>query len=140
MTFEDRFEIHELVARYNFAADDGDAEAWADTFTADGVLDGLVGEIKGRDALVTFLNDLHENPVHEHLWGDQHWVNNLLVTEAEGGARLRAMHILVKPTSQTESINGGEVLAVSNYDDLVVRTSDGWRFQRRTCRPHRRSR
>src|SRR5690606_15710924 len=44
----DYIEIQQLYARYNTAIDRNDADAWADTFTADGV---FAGNFKGREAL-----------------------------------------------------------------------------------------
>lgn len=42
---QDQLEIHELYARYSQAYDlpEGDAEAWASTFTADGAMGSSVG-------------------------------------------------------------------------------------------------
>ena len=46
----DKIEIQELVACYDRAIDGGNPGEWADTFTADGVSDGLVvGSFSGRD-------------------------------------------------------------------------------------------
>lgn len=47
----DRAEIEDLQARYLFALDWQDADAYAATFTTDGVLDWTGGIIRGRDAI-----------------------------------------------------------------------------------------
>jgi len=47
----DRAEIEDLQARYLFALDWQDADAYAATFTPDGVLDWTGGIIRGRDAI-----------------------------------------------------------------------------------------
>jgi len=47
----DRAEIEDLQARYLFALDWQDADAYAATFTPDGVLDWTGGVIRGRDAI-----------------------------------------------------------------------------------------
>ena len=47
----DRAEIEDLQARYLFALDWQDADAYAATFTIDGVLDWTGGIIRGRDAI-----------------------------------------------------------------------------------------
>jgi hypothetical protein len=49
----DRAEIEDLQARYLFALDWQDADAYADTFTVDGVLDWTGGIIRGREAIRT---------------------------------------------------------------------------------------
>jgi uncharacterized protein (TIGR02246 family) len=48
---EDRAKIEDLQARYLFALDFRDAEAYANTFTEDGVLDYGAGKIQGRQAI-----------------------------------------------------------------------------------------
>jgi PQQ-dependent dehydrogenase (methanol/ethanol family) len=47
----DRAEIEDLSARYVFALNWQDADAYAATFTADGVLDWAGGVVKGREAI-----------------------------------------------------------------------------------------
>ena len=48
---EDRASIEDLQARYMFAMDWQDADAYAATFTEDGVLDWALGVARGRDAI-----------------------------------------------------------------------------------------
>ncbi|MBN2371530.1 MAG: nuclear transport factor 2 family protein [Vicinamibacteria bacterium] len=48
---EDRALIEDLQARYMFALDHDDADAYAATFSADGVLDFGAGEVRGRKAI-----------------------------------------------------------------------------------------
>jgi len=48
---EDRARIEDLQARYMFALDWHDADAYAATFTEDGILDWALGIAEGRDAI-----------------------------------------------------------------------------------------
>ena len=48
---QDRAQIQDLQARYMFALDWQDADAYASTFTEDGVLDWAGGVAKGREAI-----------------------------------------------------------------------------------------
>jgi len=48
---QDRSEIEDLQARYMFALDWQDAEAYAGTFTEDGILDWAGGIARGREAI-----------------------------------------------------------------------------------------
>jgi uncharacterized protein (TIGR02246 family) len=57
----DRAEIMDLQARYLFALDWQDAEAYAGTFTPDGVLDWTGGVIKGRDAIRAEVHKMRAN-------------------------------------------------------------------------------
>ena len=47
----DRAEIRDLMARYLFAMDYHDADAYAGCFTEDGVLDYAMGQLEGRAAI-----------------------------------------------------------------------------------------
>ena len=63
LSAQDMIEVQSLYARYNWALDRGDAEAWADTFTPDGVFaiedQGAAGISAGRDAIVKFAKGFH---------------------------------------------------------------------------------
>ena len=52
LSIEDELEIMGLLARYNHAIDGRDAEAWADTFTEDGLFEGSRDTVKGRAKLL----------------------------------------------------------------------------------------
>ena len=54
LTVEDQLAIQALAARYNFAIDTGDGEAFAATFVEGGVLNGAGSETEGRAALAAF--------------------------------------------------------------------------------------
>jgi len=122
LSAQDYFEIQQLYARYNIAIDNGDAEGWAATFTADGVFNTSVG----HDALVNFVKTWREK-----LGGAtrKHWNNNLLITgnskEASGNVYLILVDISTKPPS---------ILATATYTDSLVKTKDGWRFTKRTTK------
>ena len=47
----DRAEIEDLMARYLFAMDYHDCDAYAECFTEDGVLDYAMGRLEGREAI-----------------------------------------------------------------------------------------
>jgi hypothetical protein len=52
VSVEDRLEVYDLLARYCWHVDEGDAEAWADLWTEDGAFSGVSAEtIRGREAL-----------------------------------------------------------------------------------------
>src|SRR5271170_4187669 len=120
LSAQDNFEIQQLYARYNIAIDSGDAEGWADTFTADGVFNTF----SGHDALVGFVKTWREK-----LNGAsrKHWNNNLRITgnskEASGFVYLMLVDISTKPAS---------ILTTATYTDSLVKTKQGWRFTKRT--------
>jgi hypothetical protein len=122
LSAQDNFEIQQLYARYNIAIDGGDGEAWASTFTPDGVFNQFVG----HDALVNFVKTWREK-----LNGAtrKHWNNNLQISgnskEASGFVYLMLVDISTKPAS---------ILATATYTDSLVKTKEGWRFAKRTTK------
>ena len=57
---QDRAEIENLMARYLFAMDWNDFEAYAGMFTEDGELDYASGNAKGREAIVETIKSFKE--------------------------------------------------------------------------------
>lgn len=122
LSAQDNFEIQQLYANYNFAIDNGDAEAWAATFTPDGVFNTFAG----HDALVGFIKTWREK-----LNGAsrKHWNTNLQISgnskEATASVYLMLVDISTKPAS---------ILMTGTYSDSLVKTKNGWRFTKRTTK------
>jgi hypothetical protein len=119
LSAQDNFEIQQLYARYNNAIDSGDAEAWAATFTPDGVFNTFAG----HDALVGFIKMWREK-----LGGAtrKHWNTNLQINgdskEASASVYLMLVDFGTKPPS---------ILMTGMYSDSLIKTKDGWRFTKR---------
>jgi hypothetical protein len=77
----DYTEIQQLYARYNQAIDKGDADAWADTFTAD----GKFLNYEGREALKIFINSWRTNPQMNGP-ARRHFSADLVITPSADGA------------------------------------------------------
>jgi hypothetical protein len=79
LTAMDYVDIQQLYARYNDAIDAGDAEAFANTFTADGAFNTF----KGRPALIDFMAQWtgRMNGANR-----RHWNTNLVITPSSDGA------------------------------------------------------
>ena len=124
LTPADYAEIQQLYARYNTAIDAGDENTWASTFTPDGVFNN---NVSGHDALVKFVRDWRERGNPTHL---RHWNTNLLIQGTPDGARgsvyLSLLDVGVKPPAS---------VTTGMYEDLLVKTPQGWRFKRRTVHP-----
>jgi uncharacterized protein (TIGR02246 family) len=119
---EDLEEIRTLLARYCFAIDSLDADAWADLFTEDGVFHYALGEpLVGREALRQFVSMVP---------GDRHHLTMNELIEVDGdNATVRAYALVTKESPPVIS-------AVGEYEDMLRRTADGWRFARRVYTPH----
>ncbi len=119
MTTQDYIDISQLYARYNAAIDDGDADAWVDTFTSDGVFNKL----SGRGQLLKFAT---EDYTGRH-W--RHWSSNLIITPTPEGAAGTAHVLLIDVRMDPPSI-----ARALRSEDLLVKTDSGWRFQSRRTR------
>jgi len=122
LTTQDYIDIQQLYARYNEAFDSGDGDAYAATFTADGVFNNN----KGREALIGFIQQWKEK-----LNGGsrRHWNNNLVITPTPEGATGSVYLLLIDISARPPAIAGA-----AKYSDLLVKTPQGWRFKQRTTR------
>src|SRR5262245_35732655 len=127
LSTDDRFEIHELVARYNKAIDTGDAKGWADTFTEDGEFHGLVGVFKGRSELEGFVASYVSDEQFADWAASQHWTTNLVIDGDGDRAELFAHVKMVKPEP-----DGGRIVLVGSYSDTLAKVDGRWRFTKRT--------
>ena len=118
LTTDDLVEIQQLYARYNWSLDSGDAEAYAATFTTDGVFNNN----NGHDAIVKFAQGFHAG-LGSHL---KHWNTNLMITPSPGGANGQVYLVLVDYATKPPSI-----FTSATYADELVKTPQGWRFKKR---------
>jgi uncharacterized protein (TIGR02246 family) len=136
LTLEDKIAIHELIARYNWAADTGDAKAWAATFTPDGVFDGWLGRFEGRDEIAGSMTSHAQASPDEHdEWSKyrgkvQHWVGNV-VLEGDGDRATGACYFVLFYSTR----GGGEVVGGGKYQDVLVKNDGQWLFERRHVVP-----
>ncbi|MCE2542020.1 MAG: nuclear transport factor 2 family protein [Acidobacteria bacterium] len=115
---DDYIEIQQLYAKYAHTLDLGDAEGWANTFTPDGVF----GESQGHDQLKAFA----EGFMGSFEGQARHWNTQLVITPTADGADGSCYLLLVDSRTQPYTI-----MAAGLYQDTVVKTSAGWRFQER---------
>ena len=118
LTTDDLVEIQQLYARYNWSLDNGDAEAYAATFTPDGVFNNN----NGHDAIVKFAQGFHAG-LGSHL---KHWNTNLMITPSPSGANGQVYLVLVDYATKPPSI-----FTSATYADELVKTPQGWRFKKR---------
>jgi hypothetical protein len=120
LTTQDYADIQQLYARYNLAIDTGDAEGWAGTFTPDGVFNNTN---RGRDALVQFVHDWREKRDGANR---RHLNSNMVLSPTADGAKgtiyLLLLNVGVRPAT---------IATTGIYEDVLVRTPQGWRFRSR---------
>lgn len=118
LTTDDLVEIQQLYAKYNWALDSGDSQAYAATFTPDGVFNNN----NGHDAIVKFADGFHAG-IGAHV---KHWNTNLMITPSPTGANGQVYLVLVDYATKPPSI-----FTSAAYADELVKTAQGWRFKKR---------
>jgi hypothetical protein len=122
LSTQDYIDIQQLYAKYNEALDSGDGEAYAATFTPDGIFNNN----KGRDALLAFVQQWKEKM---NGMSRRHWNNNLIITPTAEGATGSVYLLLVDISARPPVF-----AAAAKYSDVLVKTPQGWRFKQRTTR------
>ena len=131
----DRAEIRDLMGRYLFAMDWQDADAYAECFTEDGVLDYAMGEVSGRETIRAealkfrdaigeiFKREDGEPALLRHVLdqlvirveGDRAWTTAFWWEMTDGGP------------GRTPAIQ-----SFGTYEDELSRVDGRWLFSRRT--------
>jgi len=130
---QDRAMIEDVMSRYEFALDSGDAEAYGALFTEDGVLASGRSEEKGRAAIVKSVADLSVRfratapPAGTPPRKVIHSYSNL-VLEVQGDKAIAKSNWV-----EVWNIKAGvpEVGGAGQYNDTLVRKDGKWYFSRR---------
>jgi uncharacterized protein (TIGR02246 family) len=118
---DDMFAIHGLVANYNFAIDSGDGDAFAATFTHDGVLEAGGSSIHGREALRAYAPT-----VPLAMPKPRHVVTSLSVDGNADSARLRAYIHMFSGAGRDR-----RVVVAGTYHDELTKVGGQWLFVKR---------
>ena len=142
LTSMDYIEIQQLVSRYPYALDTG-AEGgymYADLFTPDGVFIRASGaRVEGREALAKLvrLNPQAQrrsapgpsfDPGRRGPLYTSHFITNHVIEPAPGGAVGKEYLVIIDlgDPGQTNVVQQG-----GHYEDVYVKTAQGWRFKSR---------
>lgn len=121
---EARQDIGDLLVRYATGIDRRDWELLRSCFTGDCVADyGDIGQWKSADEITEWMRATHE-PLGHTL----HRITNHAV-HSDGDAVTVRSYVDVIALGPG---NVGGAQAAGYYDDVVVRTDDGWKIARRT--------
>ena len=126
LTGQDYAEIMQLFGRYNQGTDFRDAALWLSAFSADAVFQpgANAEEYVGQEALAEWRQQNFAARPPERQ--SRHWNSSWVITPTPGGAKGRAYYLLVDVSSGTPVVQGS-----GYYDDLYVKTADGWRIKER---------
>ena len=131
-TLIDRAMIEEMMSRYEFALDGGDADAYGALFTEDGVLAQGRSETKGREAIVKSVKDLSarfraaQQPAGAPPRKVIHAYSNVAIDVQGDKATSRSNWIEVWNLKGMPEVGGA-----GEYSDVLVKKNGQWFFQRR---------
>ena len=125
LTAQDHAAIGQLYARYNQGVDFRDADMWLSVFADDGVFQFRDEKYEGQQELAeyrakTFARTAGGPDI-------RHWNGSIVVTPTPDGVEGRAYWIMVDVSSAVPT-----EVASGHYDDVFVKTPDGWRIKVRT--------
>jgi 3-phenylpropionate/cinnamic acid dioxygenase small subunit len=133
LTGADYAEIQQLYARYAQGTDFGNAEMWLGVFTQDATFRPTANQPGGgtahvgREAMVKWRAGVfagRKPPYHY-----RHWTSSWVITPtSDGNARGRVYWMAFNPTTEPLA-----VVDTGFYEDVYVRTADGWRIKERNA-------
>ena len=122
-------EINALYARYAYAFDSSDAEMFAAVFTPDGEFVAGTRTTAGATALKAMASGRGPKKERPKIF---HLTMNVLITPTAAGASGSA-YVITVDLAKNSVISGGGV-----YEDVIVKTPEGWKFKKRTFFPEAR--
>ncbi len=118
----DKDAIRELLHRYCMCMDEGRFEELGALFADDGTWSAPYRSATGPAAITAWLaQSVPAAPKR------MHFVMNSIITPEAGQAQARSNYLVM-----VEGPDGPVASVCGTYDDRLVRTADGWRFQQRT--------
>ena len=125
LTLDDRVALEVLCYRYNVAADERDADAYAAVFTRDGVWDGPLGRFAGEAGLRELVAKIAATPA---LDGTRHWANNVVIEgDSEAGTATIGLDNLLAQAGP----EGPRLLSMSRSEARAVKVGGRWLFSER---------
>ena len=133
---EDRALIEDLQARYLFALDFRDADAYAATFAEDGILDYGAGQIKGREAIREMVAGMRRNAEAQRAQdtsglrpaAGRHNISNI-VLEIDGNQAVGTAYWFHMGNANPE--RAAQINSFGHYEDELVKIDAEWLFSKR---------
>jgi actinorhodin biosynthesis protein ActVIA len=153
LTAMDHVQLRQLMARYAWALDSGadNGYAFADLFTPDGEL--IRPDARGREQLAAVARGGPRGPAYRHHFAMNHVIQSspqgvtgkqyVIGLDFDEGARAQAQSARGQTSQSVDQwamvgIKGGEVSSTGgHYEDVYVKTAQGWRFKMREFIPSR---
>ena len=133
---EDRAKIEDLQARYLFALDFRDPEAYAATFAPDGILDYGAGEIKGREAIAAMVANMRRSEEERRAQdtsglrpaAGRHNITNIVI-EIDGDTAKATAYWFHMGNDNPE--RRAQLNSFGHYEDELVKRNGKWLFKKR---------
>ena len=125
LTAADHAEIRQIVLRLGEGADFNDSDLWVSQWTPDGSWTHPDGEsYVGHDRLKAYRRStrLPGGGASDR----RHWFNGVVLTPTADGAAGRTYTMLLDI-----GVAPPTIVSAGQYDDVFVRTADGWRIKQR---------
>lgn len=121
-------QVRDLISQYSHAVDAGEVDALVNLFVEDGELITPVGSPRGWVALRQWAQQRIDS--REPRIQVRHMVVNTLIAPVNSG-RVRARSMLLYTRQHIDKPLSAQVMATGIYEDIIVHTASGWRFQLR---------
>ncbi len=133
LSAEDRLDIIELTARFDWACDTDDWDEWERLWLPDGEFVTPGGSYRGAEGLAEFTRVFRERGPGAHQEGFAarsrfHLPINFVFERGDDVDAVRYVAQFMGPRARED---GAAAFASGWYDDVVRRTDAGWRFARR---------
>jgi len=127
LDIEDKLAIHDLYARYCWANDAGDAEAFSETFLQGGQYHTEGRVVTGRGEIRALMSTRIANRPDQPFGNPQHWTGNLLLDGGDDGiASGRCYFVRFVRLRDSGRL---EVEAAGWYDDELAKVDGAWGFR-----------
>lgn len=130
LTVEDRAAIEDLYARYAWALDRGEDDAFAEVFAEESTFEDPSGHYTGSTTAYDVMAAMRANSTFP---GRQHWVGQIVMEGTTEEARARAF-VMVTARHETGATN---LHLVAAYFDHLRKIDGQWRFVTRLAKPWR---
>jgi uncharacterized protein (TIGR02246 family) len=133
---EDRAQIEDLQARYLFGLDFRDPEAYAATFTEDGVLDYGAGKLRGRKAIADFVENSRASAEEQRASdtsglrpaAGRHNISNIVIEVNGDRATATAYWFHMGNDNPDRS---AQLNSFGHYEDELLKVNGEWLFSLR---------
>lgn len=126
LTTQDRLEIIELFARYNWALETNNPDAAGALFTPDGIFDGASGVYHGPAGVSEMgaKSRISDGPINS-----QHWITNHVFSGTTHRCEVRSM--AMGPGVEGDTFH---MTFMGYYIDDIIKVDGQWRFKYRYFR------